>query len=331
MRKISFSIVSKALSILIASNAEVSRNESPSFSAINCASSVEIALKCFRSDLLPAIIITMLESAWSLSSRSHLWILPLSDVINEKGSNCTSVVGTGDGSIPFLASSVPYLSLNHLPFYLLGRVSVKGKLNAQLGVQNHVMLTHIIPELLQYNSLLINFKYIKMSHSLYYPRDGLRSQTFQYSCIRNQEAQTHGFVEEEAIKVKSDDTLTAQNDGSQAIVCKEFNKSLRNETIKPNLSSEEVNPSCSEHFQERRSKGRKSHLKRFCGEFHTDRGFGIQGELVPGKPRQYVGFSNTGVTYKHDLEEIIIFMIYFVCHSSSSYCSTSCPICIMPK
>jgi hypothetical protein len=46
--------------------------ERPSFSQNCCASSVVTDLRCRRSLLLPTSMMTMLESAWSLSSLSHL-------------------------------------------------------------------------------------------------------------------------------------------------------------------------------------------------------------------------------------------------------------------
>ncbi|KAF3573731.1 hypothetical protein F2Q69_00063699 [Brassica cretica] len=58
--------------MLLASNADVSRNDKPSFSARDRPSSSATDLRWFRSDLFPAIMITMLESAWSLSSCNHL-------------------------------------------------------------------------------------------------------------------------------------------------------------------------------------------------------------------------------------------------------------------
>uniref|UniRef100_A0A2P2NZ37 Uncharacterized protein n=1 Tax=Rhizophora mucronata TaxID=61149 RepID=A0A2P2NZ37_RHIMU len=37
-----------------------------------------------------------------------------SNIINQQGSNSTSIVCTCDGTVPFLAGGVPYLSLDEL-------------------------------------------------------------------------------------------------------------------------------------------------------------------------------------------------------------------------
>ena len=64
----------------------------------------------------------MLESAWSLSSRSHLRAfvkgLSFGNVVDKKCTNSASVISAGDGSVPLLASSVPDLSLDRLSFHL---------------------------------------------------------------------------------------------------------------------------------------------------------------------------------------------------------------------
>ncbi len=72
IRYISVKILWNAFSTFVASKADVSMKERPSFSEKACASSVETPRRCLRSDLLPTNMITMLESAWSLSSFSHL-------------------------------------------------------------------------------------------------------------------------------------------------------------------------------------------------------------------------------------------------------------------
>lgn len=68
---ISPKIIWKAFSTLVASSAEVSMKERPSFSAKFWASSEATARRCSRSVLLPISMITMFESAWSRSSLSH--------------------------------------------------------------------------------------------------------------------------------------------------------------------------------------------------------------------------------------------------------------------
>ena len=62
----------KAVSTFVESRAEVSIKLRLFCSAKDLASSVGTALRCLRSDLFPTSMMTMLESAWSRSSRSHL-------------------------------------------------------------------------------------------------------------------------------------------------------------------------------------------------------------------------------------------------------------------
>lgn len=69
---ISVNIRWKACSTFVASRAEVSINESPSFSQNAFPSSVWTALKWRRSLLFPTSIMTILLSAWSRNSLSHL-------------------------------------------------------------------------------------------------------------------------------------------------------------------------------------------------------------------------------------------------------------------
>lgn len=61
-----------ACSTLDASSADVSMKERLFSAAKLFASSVGTARRCLRSDLLPTSMMTMLESAWSRSSLSHL-------------------------------------------------------------------------------------------------------------------------------------------------------------------------------------------------------------------------------------------------------------------
>lgn len=69
----------------------------------------------------------------------------------------------------------------------------------------------------------------------------------------------------------------------------------------------------------RRKKGIKyggsvANLQSPRSEFNSNRGFRLQTELIPRKPRENVGLSDARITDQDDLEEIIVFMIHLVRH-----------------
>ena len=65
-------------------------------------------------------------------------------------------------------------------------------------------------------------------------------------------------------------------------------------------------------------KRKKNYLQCSGREFNPNGGLRLQAELISGKSREDVGFSNTRIPNEYDLEEIVVFMVHFVCHASNT-------------
>lgn len=56
-------------------------------------------------------------------------------------------------------------------------------------------------------------------------------------------------------------------------------------------------------------------LKSSSGKLNADSGFGFQAEFISGKPGKDVGFSDTRITDKDDLKQIIVLVIDPMSHA----------------
>lgn len=61
-------------------------------------------------------------------------------------------------------------------------------------------------------------------------------------------------------------------------------------------------------------KEKEMNLYSSGSEFNTNGRFRFKTKLISGKPREDIRFSNTRISNEYNLEQIIIFIIYFVCH-----------------
>lgn len=57
------------------------------------------------------------------------------------------------------------------------------------------------------------------------------------------------------------------------------------------------------------------YLESSSGELDTNSGFGFQAEFISGKPGKDIRFSHTRVSNQHDLEQVVILMIYSMRHT----------------
>lgn len=70
------------------------------------------------------------------------------------------------------------------------------------------------------------------------------------------------------------------------------------------------------------NQGKITHLEGSGGEFDSDCGFGLQAKLIPGIPRENVGFPNTRVSDQDDLEKIIVLVVHSMSHNFPSLLSS---------
>lgn len=64
----------------------------------------------------------------------------------------------------------------------------------------------------------------------------------------------------------------------------------------------------------------KTNLQCSGSEFNPNGRLRLQAELVSCEPGKDVGFSNPRVPNQNDLEEIVVFMVYFVRHDDVLFC-----------